>query len=81
MVVWKFWTISRTARANTNLTALVGLKGADPKFFPGVALSGYTGLGIGTGNGQERLQTPVEAHQVADVSAHDVPQRKPMGVD
>jgi hypothetical protein len=59
-------TLSISAGANTNLSEDIGLKGANPNFFPAVTVSGIAGLGYGSGNGEERFQTPVEAHQVAD---------------
>jgi Carboxypeptidase regulatory-like domain/TonB dependent receptor len=59
-------TLSISPGANTALSQQIGLKGANPDFFPAVTVSGFTGLGYGSGNGQERLQTPVEADQVAD---------------
>jgi hypothetical protein len=59
-------TLSISAGANTTLSEQIGLKGANPNFFPIVNVSGFAGFGYGSGNGQERFQTPVEAHQVAD---------------
>jgi hypothetical protein len=59
-------TLSISAGANTSLSGEIGLKGANPNFFPAVTVSGFAGFGYGSGNGQERFQTPVEAHQVAD---------------
>jgi hypothetical protein len=59
-------TLSISAGANTDIDAQIGLKGANQSFFPGVALSGYSSLGQTGGNGQERLQTPVEAHALVD---------------
>jgi hypothetical protein len=58
--------LSISAGANTTLDAQIGLKGANQSFFEGVAVSGYASLGQTGGNGQERLQTPVEAHQLGD---------------
>jgi len=59
-------TLSISAGAHGTLSSGIGLKGANQNYFPIVNVSGYSGLGYGTSNGQERLQTPVEAHQLAD---------------
>jgi outer membrane receptor protein involved in Fe transport len=60
-------TLSISAGANTNIDQKIGLTGANPDFFPSVTVNGYASIGCTTcSNGQERLQTPVEAHQLAD---------------
>jgi hypothetical protein len=59
-------TLSISAGANTNYAQQIGLTGANQSFFPGVALTGFSSLGQTGGNGQERLQTPVEAHSIVD---------------
>jgi outer membrane receptor protein involved in Fe transport len=59
-------TLSISAGANTTIDQQIGLTGANQSFFPGVALNGYSSLGQTGGNGQERLQTPGEAHALAD---------------
>jgi hypothetical protein len=62
--------LSYSPGANTDIVPQIGLTGANQAFFPGVALNGYTSLGQPTGgtqsNGQERFQSPVEAHAVSD---------------
>ena len=59
-------TLSISAGANTTIDQQIGLTGANQSFFPGIALNGYSSLGQTGGNGQERLQTPVEAHALKD---------------
>jgi hypothetical protein len=59
-------TLSYSAGANSTLSSQIGLTGANQAFFPAVTVNGYTPLGYGASNGEERLQTPVEAHQLAD---------------
>jgi Carboxypeptidase regulatory-like domain len=59
-------TLSISPGANTDISQQIGLMGANQAYFPSVALSGFTGLGTTQGNGQERLQTPVEAHALVD---------------
>ena len=59
-------TLSISAGANTTIDRQIGLTGANQSFFPGVALNGFSSLGQTGGNGQERLQTPVESHALVD---------------
>jgi outer membrane receptor protein involved in Fe transport len=71
-------TLSISAGANTELDSKIGLTGANPNFFPSVTVNGLASIGCTScSNGQERLQTPVEAHQLADnytkvVGAHQI---------
>jgi outer membrane receptor protein involved in Fe transport len=71
-------TLSISAGANTELDEKIGLTGANPNFFPSVTVNGFASIGCTScSNGQERLQTPVEAHQLADnytkiIGAHQI---------
>jgi outer membrane receptor protein involved in Fe transport len=72
LVLSRRQTLNISPGPNSPAAAQVGLKGAaDPSYFPGVILTGYAYLGETTTNGQQsngqlRLQTPVEAHQLSD---------------
>jgi outer membrane receptor protein involved in Fe transport len=58
-----------SAGAGSGIGQQLGLSGVNQSFFPSVTLSNYAQLGApqsATGSGQERQQTPVEAHQFAD---------------
>ena len=71
-------TLSISAGANTDIDSKIGLTGANPNFFPSVTVNGFASIGCTScSNGQERLQTPVEAHQLADnftkiIGAHQI---------
>lgn len=67
LVLSRRQTLNISPGANSAAAAEVGLKGAAiPSYFPGVVLTGYANLGQTAGNGQLRLQTPVESHQLSD---------------
>jgi hypothetical protein len=62
--------LSTSASANETLGARIGLSGVPSSYFPSVTVTGYAGLGDGTGapngNGQYRSQSPVYAHLLSD---------------
>src|ERR1700733_10840738 len=71
-------TLSISAGANTDIVSKIGLTGANTNFFPSITVNGFASIGCTScSNGQERLQTPVEAHQLADnftkiIGAHQI---------
>jgi hypothetical protein len=71
-------TLSISAGANTDLDSKIGLTGANTNFFPSITVNGFASIGCTScSNGQERLQTPVEAHQLSDnytkiIGAHQI---------